>query len=141
MTIHYHPEQGVIVTVNFDQGFRPPEMIKRRLCVVLSPRIKGRAGLCTVIPLSTTAPQRVMLYHYKFQIPFQMPPEWGNQPRWAKCDMICAIGFHRIDLLRLGKDNHGKRRYQLTPLPHTHLTNINKCVLNGLGLVRLTNHL
>lgn len=141
LSIQHHPPRGAIVCVNFDQGFRVPEMVKRRLCVVLSPPIKNRVGLCTIVPLSKTTPATIMPYHYEFQIPFQMPPSWGNESRWVKGDMICAVGHHRIDLLRLGKDDHGQRRYQLQSLSQGHLTEINKCVLNSLGMEALTIHI
>ena len=138
MAIKYHPPRGTIVTANFDQGFRTPEMVKRRLCVVISPPIDERVGLCTVVPLSKTGPDPVMDYHYEFKIPFQMPPYWGNSARWAKCDMVCAVGFHRLDLLRLGKDRDGVRQYQLNTLSSIHLDNISNGVLASLGLPSLT---
>lgn len=67
-----------------------------------------------------------------------MPPKWGNKPRWAKCDMVCAVGFHRLDLIGLGKDIHGKRRYQLNTLSSIHLRGINNGVLATLGIPPLT---
>lgn len=138
MAISYHPPRGAIVCANFDQGFKVPEMVKRRLCVVISPKIEARHGLCTIVPLSMSEPEVVQAYHYKFKIPFQLPGTWGNQPRWAKCDMICAVGFHRLDLLRLGKNTQGVRQYQLNSLSDIHLRHISNCVLAGLGLPSLT---
>jgi uncharacterized protein YifN (PemK superfamily) len=138
LAIEYHPKRGTIVCANFDQGFRVPEMVKRRLCVVVSPPIEARVGLCTVVPLSTTAPEKVQPFHYEFTIPFQMPPRWGNGPRWAKCDMVCAVGFHRLDLIRLGKNASGVRQYQLNTLSSIHLRNISNGILASLGLPPLT---
>ena len=40
MPISKHPPQGSILTANFDQGFKKPEMVKLRLVVVLSLAIK-----------------------------------------------------------------------------------------------------
>lgn len=113
-------------------------MVKRRLCVVISPPIEARVGLCTVVPLSKSDPEEIQPYHYRFQIPFQMPPNWGNAPRWAKCDMVCAVGFHRLDLIRLGKDKAGVRQYQLNTLSSIHLREISNGVLSSLGLPPLT---
>ena len=138
MAITYHPKRGTIVCANFDHGFKVPEMIKRRLCVVISPPIQARPGLCTIVPLSKSEPEEVQAYHYKFQIPFQLPSKWGNAPRWAKCDMIYAVGFYRLDLIRLGKGQDGMRRYQLSTLSSIHLRNISNCVLSSLGLPPLT---
>ena len=113
-------------------------MVKRRLCVVISPPIEARFGLCTIVPLSTLEPEKQQSYHYKLDIPFQLPKPWGNVSRWAKCDMIYAVGFHRLDLLRLPKDRHGKRNYQLNTLSSLHLDKISNAVLASLGLAPLT---
>ncbi|MBO9432582.1 type II toxin-antitoxin system PemK/MazF family toxin [Ruegeria sp. R13_0] len=134
MSITRHPKRGTIVSADFDKGFKSPEMVKKRLCVVISPPIKARVGLCTVVPLSTTEPNPVMPYHYELAIPFQLPPRWGHKSRWVKGDMVCAVGWHRLDLLMLGKDRTGKRQYQLNTLSSVHLENISNCVLRSLGL-------
>jgi uncharacterized protein YifN (PemK superfamily) len=138
LAITYHPGRGTVLCANFDRGFKVPEMVKRRLVVVMSPPIEARHGLCTIIPLSRSAPERVQPYHYRFRIPFQMPAKWGNDDRWAKCDMVCAVGFHRLDLVRLGKDRAGARRYQLNTLSDMHLRNISNCMLASFGLPPLT---
>ncbi|MEX0349836.1 MAG: type II toxin-antitoxin system PemK/MazF family toxin [Paracoccaceae bacterium] len=134
MSITYHPKRGTIVRANFDKGFVRPEMVKSRLCVVISPPIKARQGLCTVVPLSTTTPDPVMPYHYELIIPFQLPQGWGHKPRWVKGDMVCAVGWHRLDLLSLGKDLAGKRQYQMNTLSQVHLEKISNCVLRSIGL-------
>lgn len=141
MPVTYHPIQGSIVTVSFEPGFIVPEMVKRRLCVVLSPAMKSRAGLCTVVPLSTTPPSKQMPYHCKLSIQFDLPKEWGNTERWVKGDMIYSVGFHRVDLLRLGKDRSGKRIYQTRVLGDDDFQSVRRCVLHGLGLSALTKSL
>lgn len=143
MALTYHPVQGSLVMVNFEPGFVAPEMVKRRLAVVLSPAIQNRVGLCTVVPLSTTPPKagKEMPYHCEIDVSFQMPPEWGNVTRWLKGDMVCAVGWHRVDLLRLPKDRNGKRVYQTTPLPPKDFQKVRHCVLHGLGMSTLTIHL
>jgi mRNA interferase MazF len=141
MPIKFHPPQGCVVTVDYSQGFREPEMVKRRLAVVLSPAIRARPGLATVVALSQTAPNPVMPFHAEIVIPFPLPPSWGNRPRWVKGDMVNAVAFHRIDLLRLGKDETGQRTYQTACLPADLLRVVRRCVLHGLGLSTLTKHL
>lgn len=139
MAIDYHPKRGTIVTVDFDKGFREPEMVKKRLCVVISPPFEVRGALCTVVPLSQSIPNPEMPYHCKVTIPFQLPKYWGNAARWIKGDMICAVGFHRIDLLRIGKTREGKRIYQTNTLSAIYLDMISNCVMQGLGLPPLTS--
>jgi mRNA interferase MazF len=112
MGISEHPIQGSIVSVHYGEGFKEPEMVKTRLAVVLTPRISGRPLLCTIVPLSLSNPEPPMPYNARINIPFMLPEKWGNQERWIKGDMVNAVGFHRIDLLRLGKNKVGKRIYQ-----------------------------
>jgi mRNA interferase MazF len=138
MALSYHPIQKSIVVVNFDGGFNTPEMVKRRLAIVLSPAIRNRVGLCTVVPLSTTAPNPVMPYHYLLSAPFYLPSRWGSVDRWVKGDMVCAVSQQRLELLRLSKDVNGKRVYQVAQIPDADFVNIQKCVLHGLGMSQLT---
>lgn len=142
MAIREHPLQGSLVTVDYSAGgFKEPEMVKRRLAVVLSPRIVARPHLCTVVPLSLSPPDKVMPYHKQLIVPFELPREWGNQEKWIKGDMVNAVGFHRLDLLRLGKDRTGKRIYQMAALPEELMKLVRQCVLHGLGMSKLTSHL
>ncbi|WP_082631076.1 type II toxin-antitoxin system PemK/MazF family toxin [Roseovarius atlanticus] len=141
MGLKFHPKQGSVVRVGFDAAFKAPEMVKPRLCVVVSKPIKPRAGLCTVVPLSTTTPNQPMPYHCQLDIAFELPPRWGRKPRWVKGDMIYAAGFHRIDLLVLGKDGTGKRIYQTETIPLDDLRRIQRCILNGLALTDLTKYI
>ena len=141
IVLTYHPARGSIVTVNFEPGFQPPEMVKRRLAVVLSPAMRARPGLCTVVPLSTTAPEKEMPYHCTYTVPFPMPKAWGNVTRWVKGDMVTTVGRHRVDLLLLGKDPSGKRIHQTQAIDDEYFLKIKRCVLHGLGLSTLTKHL
>lgn len=63
MPIREHPQTGTVMLCDFNAGFRVPEMVKRRPCVVISPKIASRPGLCTVVALSTDRPNPVMSYH------------------------------------------------------------------------------
>lgn len=141
MAISNHPPQGSVVTVNYNRGFIPPEMVKRRLAVVLSPDIRSRVNLVTVVPLSLTPPDKIMPFHKQINIPFELPPKWGQKHRWIKGDMVNAVGFHRVDFLRLGKTDEGKRKYQYSALPDEILKLVRRCVLHGMGLSVLTKHL
>ena len=60
---------------------------------------------------------------------------------WVKGDMVNSVGFHRLDLVRLGKDAAGKRVYLLEPLSADILKRIRECVLRAVGLATLTKHL
>lgn len=116
-------------------------MVKPRLCVVVSKQMSSRPALCTVVPLSTTEPHTMMPYHCTLDITFDLPPRWGNRKRWVKGDMINAAGFHRVDLLMLGKDRSGKRIYQTSTIGRHDLKRVQSCILNGLSLQDLTKYL
>lgn len=57
---------------------------------------------------------------------------------WIKGDMVNTVGFHRIDLIRLGKDKYGNRQYLKTPVGKELLQTAHHCLLNSLGLYSLT---
>ena len=141
VAIKFHPKRGTLVVVDYASGFKEPEMVGKRLAVVISPDIKNRPGLLTVVPLSLTAPKQVMPYHAEIDIPFDLPKSWGNRPRWVKGDMVNTVGFHRADLVRVGKSKAGKRQYLLKPLPDDILRVVQKCALHGQGFSTLTKHL
>jgi len=141
MAIAEHPAIGTILMCNFDQGFRPPEMVKRRAVVVISPKIRARPGLCTVVALSTTPPNPVMPYHCQLDIRPRLPLPFESDGIWVKGDMINAVGLHRLDLIRCGKDANGKRLYYFDPVSAENLLKIRRCVLHGAGLSTLTKHL
>lgn len=142
MSIKYHPKQGTILICDFGKCFTPPEMVKRRLVVVVSPKFKRRSGLCTVVPLSTTPPEPEMPYHYKleWEEPFPKPFNKKNYA-WVKGDMLATVSFERLSIPKKGRDSNGKRIYDKRTVTQEQLTEIRKCILNGLGLKTLTNYL
>ena len=79
-------------------------MVKLRPVLVIPPQISTRSALTTVVALSTTPPNPVCDYHYL--LPRASMPYVGlfqKNDTWVKGDMVCAVGFHRLDLIRLGK--------------------------------------
>ncbi|ASP31257.1 hypothetical protein CHH26_14200 [Qipengyuania flava] len=89
----FHPSPGEILICNYATGFKPPEMVKRRLCVVVSPKLKRRDNLVSVVPLSETTPDPMEEWHHKVNLISQ---SWGNGPRWAACDMIATVAYARL---------------------------------------------
>lgn len=140
MALAEHPAIGSIVTCDFT-GFRAPEMVKRRPVVVLSPKMRGREALCTVVPLSTTAPAPVQPYHSQIDIHPALPDRWESAGVWIKGDMLYTVGLDRLDFIRFGKDVNGKRVYYLRSLSDENLRVVRSCVLRAMGLGPLTNHL
>jgi mRNA interferase MazF len=55
MSLTFHPDAGTIVICDYSTGFQPPEMVKVRPVVVVSPRRRG-SQLVTVVPISRGKP-------------------------------------------------------------------------------------
>ena len=141
MGIRHHPKIGTIVLCDFSSGFTPPEMTKKRPTIIISKPIRARPNLCTVVAISTSKPTKVMPYHVEIDLPFSLSRPFDAKRVWVKGDMINAVGFHRIDLFRLGRDRNGKRNYLTQPLPADLVALVQSRVLHSLGLSTLTKHL
>ncbi len=114
-------------------GFKPPEMVKRRPALVVSPRLRHRTGLLTVVPLSTTEPGRVCDHHCKVSIPVPLPNYPGSE-KWVKADMIATVAFDRLDLFRTDRDQYGKRKYIQPKISDDDFEKVRACIRTALGL-------
>jgi mRNA interferase MazF len=142
MALKFHPEPGTILMCDFDKlGLKEPEMVKFRPALVISPRLKRRDDLLAVAPLSTTEPEHAMPYHYALTLDPPLPEPWDSPTMWVKADMLYTVRFDRLELVRTGRDHTGKRKYLTRLISAEQLKEIRKCVLNGLGMPSLTNHL
>ena len=138
MPLQYPVSPGTIVICDYSTGFRAPEMVKRRPAVIISPRLPHRDGLCTVVPLSESAPNHPVLYQCRVELT-QDIPEFEGLVKWAKADMLATVGFGRIDLPRTARDKaSGRRRYLQLKLTPEQLSQVRACVLHALGMGNLT---
>lgn len=111
MPIKIPPHSGQILRCDYS-GFIIPEMVKTRPVVVISPKPRKSYGLCTVIPLSTTEPDRIEPHHLRIELPDTLVAGSKlQQVCWAKCDMVNTISYQRLDLYRIGREANGKRIY------------------------------
>jgi uncharacterized protein YifN (PemK superfamily) len=134
------PDRGRIIVVNFERGGQqePPEMNGTlRPCVVVQNNKLQRAGLVTVVPLSTTAPllvgkQHHLLSHLSFR---GWPMDWDGQgtARWAKCDYVATIALSRCTDPYV-RDAYDVRRYLKLKVIKADLEAIDRCVLWSLGI-------
>ena len=83
-------------------GMIKPEITKKRPVVIISPNNLVRKDLCTVIPLSTTAPCPVEKYHYKLP----QNPLKNEAETWAKCDLVMSVSVERLDRIKVGRGNY-----------------------------------
>lgn len=133
MSVLTHPVPGTIVRVDLSDGFKPPEMVKRRPCIVLSPPIPGRSFLCAIVPLSTTDPTPVLAHHMQIELNPPLPYPYSAPLMWVKGDMVLTVAFHRLRLLYSGKQG-GQRIYDIRILDPSTFNQVKQCVRNGLGL-------
>ena len=134
MSLTFHPAPGTIVICDFSTGFAAPEMIKVRPVVIVSPRFRRRADLCTVVPLSTTAPSPAEPYHHLLSVGAYPPA--GEKPVWVKCDMLATVALARLDRVKVGR-----REFATFTMPAADMLAIQRGILCALGLDRLTRHL
>lgn len=130
--IKFHPKKGTVLCCDFSRGFQPPEMVKVRPVVVITPQLPGRPGLCTVVPLSTVEPAPMQAYHHKMD-PDSLTPKLQKADCWAKCDMLYTVGLERLDRIR-DKQADGKRIYATGKATESDIQAIEAAILNGLGL-------
>ncbi|WBO22320.1 type II toxin-antitoxin system PemK/MazF family toxin [Sphingomonas abietis] len=133
MGLPYHPKPGTIVICDYTTGFREPEMVKRRLAVIISPKLKRRNDLATVILLSESVPPEMMHWHMKINL--EIPAPWGDGPRWAKADMLATVGYHRLNLPYTKHHVTGSRSYSQIELGSNIVDELRRCAAAALGIV------
>lgn len=133
MTVVIHPTPGTIVRVDLNEGFREPEMTKRRPCVILSPPLPGRERLCTIVPLSTSRPRMMEAHHLELTFERPLPRPYTERVMWAKADIVLTVSFHRLRLL-FSHWEDGQRVYDVRTLDPAVFERLKDCVRAGLGL-------
>lgn len=133
--LSFQPKQGQILICDFDTGFKAPEMIKTRPVVVVSPKRRFSSGLCTVVPLSTTAPNKVMPWHMQFPDNLY-PKQKPGSTMWVKGDHVITVGLYRLDRIKVRF-----RHYVAPQVPDSVMKQIHACILHALGVGDLDKHL
>lgn len=137
MSLPFHPEQGTIVVCDF-KGLNEPEMSKRRPALIVSPRFRCRDRLCTIVPFSTTPPRPVERFHYKLEMDPLLPEPYNSAVQWVKADMLYTMSLDRLSFPFCGKDDTGKRIYDVRKISDADFAEIQNCLLHSIGLSVLT---
>lgn len=125
MALTIHPKAGMVVVCDF-AGYQTPEIVKVRPVVVITPNHLPRPGLCTVVPLSTTAPDPVQPYHYKLiHSPFPHDPA----EVWAKCDLVASVSLARLDRVKVERGV-----YKVFNISMDQVREIRRCCALSLGI-------
>ena len=130
MPLFRQPAPGTLWMCDFNTGFRPPEMVKYRPVVVISPQPGRMTGLCTIVPLSTTRPIPMEPVHHRMD-PASLPGRLAQNETWAKCDML-----YTVSLARLSRATRRGQAAATFRVLDTDMDAIRNCVKIGLGLDR-----
>lgn len=133
MPIKHHPYTGMILRCDFS-GLKPPEMVKIRPVLVISPRPERLSKkTCIVVALSTTPPERIEKYHLKIELPSKLPDNLSREC-WLKGDMVYSLSFERMDLYRYARDHEGKRKYYYDRVSADIIQKARKAVAYAIGV-------
>lgn len=127
------PLVGEVFDCEFPSCFQPPEMVKRRPVVVISPKSVIRQGLVTVVPISMTAPEPLEPWHC--EVPLEaMPLPYQDKAgvRYAKCDMVYNLSVTRLNMV--GIRVNGKRESYKGRVSLATLQEIRRCAAIALGI-------
>lgn len=111
MAILFHPKPGMLLICDFNTGFKPPEMVKKRPVVIVS---HARGQVATVVPLSTAEPIPIESHHYEMT-PGSLPTSLRAKRCWAKCDMLSCVALWRLDRIMVGKHPRTGKRIYVSP--------------------------
>ncbi|MEK6746405.1 MAG: type II toxin-antitoxin system PemK/MazF family toxin [Pseudomonadota bacterium] len=79
MPIKLPPYTGMILRCDFS-GLKPPEMVKIRPVLVISPRPERLSKkTCIVVALSTTTPDPIEKYHLRIELPNKLPDNLSRE--------------------------------------------------------------
>lgn len=129
---NFYPKLGHVLICDFATDFVPPEMVKRRPVVVISKPETHDRRLCTVVPLSTTAPSPIKPWHHLLKTN-PLPDSFAYKEVWAKCDMLYTVSFSRLD--KLHRKTRNGREYLAPRLDADDLNSILHGVRAYLGLL------
>lgn len=109
-------------------------MVKRRLAVVISPKLKRRNDLCTIVPLSTTPPDPAEEYHCLVTLPKEPPEPYEGREKWVKADMLATVAYRRLTIpFHKATGNRPRQGVQMV-LSADEMKPIMDCVRRALGL-------
>jgi uncharacterized protein YifN (PemK superfamily) len=134
MALMYYPRVGEILVCHYDRVALGAEMVKSRPVVVIGPRLRRRADVVGVVPLSTTAPDPEECYHCKIELVRALPPPFDKPMMWAKCDMYGSVSLLRLDRFKEPRARYGgPRKWSSGQLSDEQVRAVRAAVLRGLG--------
>lgn len=112
--------------LNFD-GHIPPEMVKRRMVVVLNGKLNG---LTLVVPISSTKNIESIRLGHHIEITSELIKQtsfYDQRTRWAKADLIQAVSRERLFFI------YEKGKIVKQNLPREIVEKIQRAVIKLIG--------
>jgi uncharacterized protein YifN (PemK superfamily) len=141
MPIRHLSAAGANLRCDYSPGFVPPEMVKRRPVVVVSPKLPNRSNLCTVVPLSPSPPEHPAPFHLHLLLPAGLPPPYTSTSCWVKADMVATVSLHRLSFFQDGRGHTGARNYLRPTVSAAELRAIRVCIAHALGMSALLSQM
>lgn len=126
MTIDFHPALGEALWCDYD-GIAP-EMVKRRLAVVVTPKACQRHRLVTVVPISASPPTLPRPWHVRLA---RDPLPGSLTEVWVKCDMVNVVSFDRLH--GAYRRWNGRREHRPMRVSDAELVAIRAGILHSFG--------
>lgn len=89
--------------------------------------------MCTIVPLSTTPPRKILSHHLRITFDPPLPRPYEAPKVWVKGDIVLTVAFHRLRLL-FARWEGGERTYDIRVLDPATFAKVQQCVRCGLGL-------
>lgn len=117
---------GLIDTNNFN-GRIPPEMVKKRLVVILNGKLNGA---CLIVPISSTQDIGKITQQLHIELESKLIAEtdfYDKRVRWAKADLIQQVSRDRLNRVR------DKRGFITQILPREVVEKIQRGVIRAIS--------
>ncbi|MCL2717140.1 MAG: type II toxin-antitoxin system PemK/MazF family toxin [Alphaproteobacteria bacterium] len=128
MAIPFFPRAGQVLICDFND-FRPPEMVKTRPVIVVSPRLPYRSEIVAIVPISRSPPKHNLPFCYRMSKNYN-PQEDDDVPCWAKADLVMNLGLYRMHGF-----NVGQGKWEYPKVSDTDLEGVRHAILCGLGFL------
>ena len=133
MPIEQHPGMGAVITCDFNMGEKTPEMEKNFPVVVICPSTAWRTGLCTVVGLSTSPPDKQRPYCCRLDLCPPLPAPWAAE-MWVRGDLVAAVRFDCLNLIPWPHEDGQNQQFRMNPLSANQIKVVRDCVLNSIGV-------
>jgi uncharacterized protein YifN (PemK superfamily) len=133
---HYPRDKNGFILDNIVDAHMPPEMVKRRLVIVLNGKLNGNSSI--VVPLSTTKDEIKLKRGIHVQLDAGIIEDlryFSPVTCWAKCDMVQTVSNNRLN-----KPMLAARGWLSQCIPSPIITLIQQAIVNSIKISENSIH-